>query len=82
MTLPPAARAAFTSPAVVADTSYRSGYGGSCASCEATPVCRTSGANCTPRLTSRATSSAVKGRPALGISAEPDPSAAGTANTV
>lgn len=35
-----------------------------------------------PRLTSSATVRAVKGRAALGISALPDPSGAGSANTV
>lgn len=63
-------------------TSNRSGYGGSCASAEATPVCRVIGANCTPRRTSSATSSTVKGRAALGISAEPTPSGEDSAKTV
>ena len=63
-------------------TANRSGYGGSCASADATPVCSMTGANCTPRLTSSATSRAVKGRAALGISALPAPSADGSANTV
>ncbi len=63
-------------------TANRSGYGGSCASADATPVCSLTGANCTPRLTSSATSRAVKGRAALGISALPAPSPDGSANTV
>lgn len=63
-------------------TANRSGYGGSCASADATPVCRVTGANRTPRLTSSVTRRVVKGRAALGISALPDPSADGSANTV
>ncbi len=60
----------------------RSGYGGSCpsceATCEATPACRVGGANCTPGPRGppdRATSATVMGRPAPGISADPAPSA-------
>lgn len=82
MTFPPPARAALTSQAVARGTAKRSGYGGSCVSADATPVCSVSGANCTPRLTSAATSPVVNGRAALGISADPLPSGESTAKTV
>ncbi len=52
-------------------TSYGSGYGSSSPSSEDTPVSRVSGANVTPRATSRVTTSGVNGRLALGISALP-----------
>ena len=50
----PPRRPARRSPAApcLGGTANRSGYGGSCASAEATPVCSVTGANCTPRLTS------------------------------
>ena len=67
----PAARASFTSRAVVSGTENRSGYGFSCASGDATPVCSRIGANTMPRDTRRVTSSSVNGRLALGISALP-----------
>ncbi len=65
------ARAALTSAAVVSGTSNHSACGPSCASCDDTPVCRVIGAKTTPRDTSAATSSALNGRAALGISALP-----------
>jgi hypothetical protein len=71
MTRPPAARVAFTRPAVTGGTFTCSGYGSSSASREATPVWRTSGVTPTPLAISRVSTSGVKGRPALGISAEP-----------
>ena len=49
----------------------RAGYGSSFDSSEATPVCSTIGVTPTPLATSRAMMSAVKGRPALGISLLP-----------
>ena len=67
----PAARAEFTSRALSAETRKRSGYGRSCASGEATPVCRVIGANTMPALTSCVTSADVNGRDADGISALP-----------
>ena len=57
--------------AVGRDTRKYSAYGGSLASSEATPVCRRSGATPTPLAAKRVRTSGVKGRPALGISAEP-----------
>ena len=71
ITRPPLSRVSLTSRAVAAGTSNRSACGGSPASWEETPVCRVIGANAMPRLISSVTSSAVKGRPALGISALP-----------
>jgi hypothetical protein len=52
-------------------TQPRSGTGGSPCSCEETPVCRITGATRIPPATSAVTSSVVKGRAALGISALP-----------
>ena len=52
-------------------TSNHSACGPSRASWEETPVCRVIGAKITPRATSLATSSALNGRAALGISALP-----------
>ncbi len=57
--------------AVGVGTRYHSGYGCSLASSDDTPVCNTSGVTPTPFATRRVTSSGVKGRPALGISALP-----------
>ncbi len=71
ITRPPAARVMFTSAAVAAGTSYRSGNGGSWRSGDDTPVCSVIGATATPRATSAQISSGVNGRPALGISALP-----------
>ncbi len=81
-TRPSPARAALISRADASGTENRSGYGGSCDSADATPVSSRTGANRTPRLTSSATSRAVKGRAALGISALPVPSPDGSAKTV
>ena len=67
----PAARVAFTSRAVVSGTRNRSGSGGSPDSREDTPLCSSSGANWTPRVTRSVTSASEKGRPALAISALP-----------
>lgn len=47
-TRPPPALAALISRADASGTSNRSGYGGSCDSADATPVCSVIGANCTP----------------------------------
>lgn len=47
-TRPPPALAALISRADASGTSNRSGYGGSCDSADATPVCSVMGANCTP----------------------------------
>src|SRR5690606_36120035 len=71
ITRPPRERTCSTSAAVGPGTSYRSAYGGSCASGDATPVCSVIGAMWTPRETRRVTRSGVKGRAALGISALP-----------
>ena len=71
ITRPPRARAPFTRSAVVRLTAYHSACGASPASCDDTPVCRVIGAKTTPPVTNRATSSALNGRPALGISALP-----------
>ena len=56
---------------MVSLTSNHSACGASCASWDETPVCSVIGAKTTPRLTSWATSSALNGRAALGISALP-----------
>ena len=64
-------RAALTCAAVAAGTLKRSGYGRSPRSSELTPVCRTIGATRIPRVRRRASTSAVNGRPALGLSALP-----------
>ena len=80
---PAAARAGRVhQPRGASGTENRSGYGGSCASPEDTPVCSITGAICTPRLTSAVTSPAVKGRPRSASRAEPSPSREGTENTV
>src|SRR5690606_10283733 len=82
ITRPPRSRVASTRHADSSGTANRSGYGGSCTSADATPVCSVTGANRTPRLTSSVTVRAVNGRAALGISALPAPSGDGSANTV
>jgi hypothetical protein len=64
-------RAVVSSRAVAAGTSKYSGNGGSCRSGEETPACSVIGAIRIPRATRRVISSAVNGRPALGISALP-----------
>lgn len=69
------------SRAEASGTANRSGYGGTYASADATPV-QPDGRELPPRLTGAATSRAVKGRPALGTSALPAPSQDGSANTV
>jgi hypothetical protein len=71
ITLPPVARVHVTSRAVAAGTRKRSGSGGSPRSWDETPVWSRTGATRIPRVTRLVTSSAVKGRPALGISALP-----------
>ena len=67
----PSLRARLIRCAVDSGTENRSGSGSSCASSEATPVCRVIGAKLTPRAIRLATRSPVNGRPALGISALP-----------
>ena len=71
ITRPPSALALATTRAVTGGTAKRSGYGRSCASGDATPVCSSTGTTSTPAVTSRVTSADVNGRPALGISALP-----------
>lgn len=71
ITLDPASRVWLTSRAVVSGTRYRSVSGTSPSSNEATPPWSTSGANTTPLASSEVSSLVVKGRPALGISADP-----------
>lgn len=65
---PPAFRVSVTIRAVDSGTLNNSVCGAPPASCEDTPVCRAIGATATPAVTSRVTSSAVKGLPAEGIS--------------
>ena len=55
----------------MAGTTNRSGSGGSCSSGLETAACSTIGATTMPRAISRTSRGAVKGRPALGISALP-----------
>ena len=63
--------ARLTAAAVPAGTRTRSGYGCSPRSSEETPVCRTTVATAIPRASSRSSTRALNGRPALGISALP-----------
>src|SRR5262249_18426012 len=78
MTRDPAARAWLTIRAGVTDPRNLSGHGRSCASGDATPVCRRTGTTTTPRATRRVTTRSLNGRDALGISALPG----SVANTV
>ncbi len=71
ITRPPLARVALTRAAVVAGTRNGSGVGSSPVSSEPTPAWRTTGVMPMPRATRAVISSAVKARPALGISALP-----------
>ena len=71
ITRPPLSCARLTTRALVAGTSNHSGPGASPASCEDTPVCKVTGANCTPAITRRVTRASVNGRPAEAISALP-----------
>ena len=71
ITRPPRALLPLTRWAVVSPTSNHSGCGASPASWEDNPVCKVIGAMITPCATKRATSSALNGRAALGISALP-----------
>src|SRR5690606_39479166 len=66
----PRRRAALPASAVAEGTRYGSAGGGSFLSGDETPAWRVTGTTTTPADTSEATSEVVKGRPALGISAE------------